>query len=188
VATNEKLDAATATLDRLIKGTRPDQMTDPTPCAKWTVRDLMNHVIGGGHLFAMGFRGDPMPDASGGLPDFAGDNPPAAWDAAIADFNNALASPGAMDRMIALPGHGALPAPVILEIAGVDLLVHCWDLARATGQSYDVPEPVLSSAYESIRQMISPEMRDGDVFAAEVQVPETAPLGDKLAAFAGREP
>ena len=49
--TNELLDTAVTTLASLAESTRPDQLDQPTPCAKWRVRDLLNHVVGGGHAF-----------------------------------------------------------------------------------------------------------------------------------------
>ena len=45
-------------LTPLVDGTQVDQLDNQTPCAKWKVRDLLNHVIGGGYMFTAGLRGD----------------------------------------------------------------------------------------------------------------------------------
>ena len=44
------------------------QLSAPTPCSEWKVRDLLNHVIGGGHMFTAGLRGQGM--GAGAPPDF----------------------------------------------------------------------------------------------------------------------
>ena len=185
--TNALLDTAANTLEHLVGGTRTDQLDDPTPCTKWRVRDLINHVVGGGHVFAMGFRGDPMPDVDGPMPDMLGDDPKTAVKAALADFYDGLQSPGAMERMVTLP-IGSIPAPVALQIASFDLLVHCWDLATATGQPLNVSDDVIASADAAAHQLIAPAFRDGDTFGAEVAVPDDATPIQRFVAFTGRDP
>jgi uncharacterized protein (TIGR03086 family) len=188
MAPSDQLEYPITALSALVAGTRPDQMTLPTPCAKWTVRDLFNHFIGGGQMFAAAFRGEQVamdPDAP--APDLTGDDPQGAYRAAIDAFRAGIDSPGAMDRIISLP-FGQVPAPVTLQILYFDLLVHCWDLATATGQAFEPPADVVAKAEEMARQMIAPEARDGDTFAAEVTPPPDATPMQRLVAFTGRQP
>jgi uncharacterized protein (TIGR03086 family) len=177
-------------LGALISGTRPEQMSDQTPCAKWTVHDLINHVVGGGHMFAAAFRGESLPgmdDASGAMPDLLGDEPAGAFDETIADYRDAIARPGVADRMVTLP-FGTMPGQVAMDIAAVDLLIHCWDLARATGQTFR-PSPEFVDAAEAFAHVsIPPEARDGDAFAAQVPAPRGASALERLIAFTGRQP
>ncbi len=187
-------------LAMLIKETRPEQMADRTPCAKWTVHDLINHVIGGGHMMAAAFRGESMPgmpdarseamseaQAVAAMPDFVGADPAGAFDDAIADYREAISRPGAADRLVTLP-FAALPGQVAMDVAAVDLLVHSWDLARATGRSFS-PSPALVDAADSFaRAFITPEARDGDSFAAEIPAPAGASPLERLIAFTGRQP
>ena len=182
---SEPLTYVLDSMEKLIADTREDQLALPTPCAGWTVRDLINHFVGGGHMFAMLYRGEPVPDMHGPAPDMLGSDPAGAARAARADFDAALASPGAMDRIVALPV-GAVPAPVGLDIATFDVLVHCWDLATATGQSFDPPDDVVAVADGFARQGLPPEARDGDTFKAEVTPPAGASPLARLAAFTGR--
>jgi len=187
MAPSDQLREHVAGLRRLVAGIRPEQMSDPTPCAKWSVRDLCNHFVGGAHLFASAFRGEPMavdPDATV-TADLCGDDPVGAFDAAAASFVDAVDSPGAMERIIDLP-FGQIPAPVTLEILKFDLLVHSWDLATATGQHFSPPDDMVTQASEAARMIIAPEARDGDTFAAEVVPPAGATPIERLAAFAGR--
>lgn len=186
MAPSDELRDHIAGLRRLTDGIRPDQMSNPTPCAKWTVRDLCNHFVGGAQMFASAFRGDELaidPDAP--VPDLLGSDPGQAFDDAVAAFASAVDSPGAMDRTINLP-FGQLPAPVTLAILKFDLLVHSWDLATATGQKFSPPDEMVAEADGVARMIIAPEARDGDTFAAEVQPGAGATPIERLAAFAGR--
>lgn len=174
---------ATALHD-LIAGVRADQWDNPTPCAGWTVRDLANHLVGGGTMFAASFRGEAVEGDGSDMPDLLGDDAAGAWDRVIADFESAVAAPGAMDRQVVLP-FATLPAQVALDIASFDLLVHAWDLARATGQSFDPPDDVVAAGCQ-VAETIVDGLRDGDTFTDAVEPPADASPMDRLAAFCGR--
>jgi uncharacterized protein (TIGR03086 family) len=173
-----------STLHDLIAGVQADQWDDPTPCATWTVRDLANHLVGGGAMFAASFRGETVEMGDGATPDLLGDDPTAAWDQVTADFAAAVSTPGAMDREVVLP-FASLPAPVALDIATFDLLVHAWDLARATGQSFDPPADLVAHAQPVARPVVD-GLRDGNTFKDATATPEAARDIDALAAYTGR--
>src|SRR4051794_687882 len=67
-----QFDAVIDTLRPVVAGIRQDQLTRATPCAKWTVADLLNHIVGGGHAFAAAFRGTPFGDADAAPSDLLG--------------------------------------------------------------------------------------------------------------------
>jgi uncharacterized protein (TIGR03086 family) len=182
---SEELTYVLDSMEKLIANTREDQMANPTPCDKWVVRDLINHFVGGGHMFATLYRGEPMPDMDGPVPDMLGSDPAAAARAARADFDAALAEPGVMERIVHLP-IGSVPAPVGLNLATFDVLVHCWDLATATGQAFDPPVEIVAIAQGYARQILQPEARDGDTFKAEETPSSGASALARLAAFTGR--
>ena len=177
-------------LGALIQGTRPEQMSDRTPCAKWTVHDLINHVVGGGHMFAAAFRGESLPgmsEASDAMPDLLGDDPAGAFEQTIADYRDAIGRPDAAERMVTLP-FGEMPGQVAMNIAAVDLLIHCWDLARATGQTFTPSAEFVDAAEAFAHVSIPPEARDGDAFAIAVPAPRGASALERLIAFTGRQP
>jgi uncharacterized protein (TIGR03086 family) len=186
-----------ATMSRVIEETRrivdhvePDQLDNPTPCTAWTVRDLLNHVIGGAEMFAICVRdGDVSDERLGEL--LTGDNlgadHKAAFAAAAADAEAAFAIPGAMDRMVKLP-FGEMPAGMAVNIAIFDVTTHAWDLARATGQDVEIDPEVAALAYEVAQGMLSDDMRATGLFGPAVRVPDDAPMADRLAALAGRTP
>src|SRR6185436_14208739 len=118
---------------------QPDQLGSPTPCASWTVADIINHVVGGHRFFAAAVRGDEPPE---GETDFASGDFVAAYDDATGASIAAFGEPGAMDRTLTLP-FGELPGSMFIGIATGDTFTHGWDLAKATGQSTDL-DPALA--------------------------------------------
>jgi uncharacterized protein (TIGR03086 family) len=186
MAPSDELTYQIDTLRTLVAGVKPEQMHNPTPCANWDVRGLVNHFVGGAHMFASAFRGEELhidPDAP--MPDLVGDDPLASLDAALADFNAAVDAPGAMDKVINLP-FGEIPGPVVLEILKFDLLVHAWDLSQATGQAFDPPAEFCEQGLQAAQMIIAPEARDGDTFKDEVSASPSASPIEKLVAFTGR--
>lgn len=83
-------------------------------------------------------------------------------------------------------GFAELPATLVANILNLELLVHAWDFAKATGQELTV-SPVLSDYVLGLaRNTISPQRRDTS-FADETLVDESAASMERLIAFTGRE-
>jgi len=116
-----------------------------------------------------------------------GDDPAKTYDRVMADFRDAMRSPGAMDRVLSVP-FGEIPAPALVGFVAFDLVVHASDLATATGQEFDPPAELVAGADAFARQAVAPEWRDGDTFAAEVDPPADATPLQRLIAFSGRQP
>ena len=172
---------------RLVNGIGPDQLGAQTPCAEWTVRDLVNHITGGAEMFALSVAQGSVPDDVVGRL-LGGDNLTGgvqeSWSAASTKAMAAFDEPGAMEKIVTLP-FGEMPGRVALDIAIFDVATHACDLARATGQSIE-DRDVLASALEIGRRMVGPELRVPGVFDAEQPVAEDAPIEDRVLAFAGR--
>ena len=176
---SEQLTYVLDSMEQLITNTRDDQLSMPTPCANWQVRDLINHFVGGGHMFAMACtrrRADARHGRTRAR--HARLRPRSGGSCCARDFDAAIAQPGAMERMVELP-IGTVPVPAGLQVATFDVLVHCWDLATATGQSFDPPADVVAIADGFARQGLPPEARDGDTFKDEVTPPaDASPLAE----------
>jgi uncharacterized protein (TIGR03086 family) len=182
---SEQLQFQTSALQELMGGVKPDQWDNSTPCAKWTVRDLAGHLVGGGMMFAASFRGEAVQNGGEGeTPDVLGDDPAGALARMIEDFKSSADAPGAMERDVTLP-FATLPAQVALDIAKFDLLVHAWDLAHATGQPFDPPAEVVANARATATTIVD-RLRDGDTFRDAVDAPADARPIDQLAAYTGR--
>ena len=188
--TIESLEAAFAATRTVLAEVTPERYGDPTPCASWTVRDLVNHIVEGANWFPLCVEAAaaPDPDPTHGV-DYAAGDAVASFDAGAAAALAAFAAPGAQERMIVLP-FGELPGSVFMGIATNDMVVHGWDLARATGQPYDVdPEQavrllgVVSSFADTLR---GPE--GAGAFGPAVEAPEGATPLLRLVAYLGRQP
>ena len=174
-------------LSPLVDGTRADQLDNPTPCSEWKVRDLLNHVIGGGHMFAAGLRGEAV--AGGGADDLVGDDHRASFKTSIDGFSSALADTpaGDLDKMVTLP-FGTMPAVVALQLAAGDLLVHAWDLSQATGQPFDPPAAFVEASYGFFKVAVNDDLRAAGMFGAAKEVASDAAALDRLLAHSGRRP
>jgi uncharacterized protein (TIGR03086 family) len=183
------IDTIVTGMGQLISGTRRDQMQNSTPCSQWNVRDLITHVVGGGHMFAAAFRGESAssPETAPETPDVLGDDPAAAFEDAVSDFDGAVKTRGNLDGMVTFP-FAELPATVALDLSAVDLMVHSWDLAQATDQTYS-PSPELVSACDGFaREFLKHIERKPESFDVEVNAAADASPLDSLIAFTGRRP
>jgi len=175
---------------RVVDDIEPSQLDNPSPCAEWTVRDVLNHVTGGADMFAVCVEEGGISDArlvelvSG---DNLGSDYRGSFAAASKRAISAFEKPGAAEKIVTLP-FGEMPAGVAMRIAVFDVTVHAWDLARGTGQDTALDRDVLEAALQAGREMIGPDMRGTGLFDAEIAPPAGAPLQDQLAAFAGRRP
>jgi uncharacterized protein (TIGR03086 family) len=79
-----------------------------------------------------------------------------------------------------------MPAAVAADILSLELLVHAWDVAEATGQTIEVSDALSGFVLERGREVIQPGARDGDRFGPEVAVGPDADNLRRLAAFTGR--
>lgn len=178
------VDATTAVVDNV----KPADLSQPTLCTEWTVRDLINHMVGGSTMFAVSAEQGSVPDEllgqlMGG--DNLGDDPQGAWAQASKRAMDAFEGPGAMEKIVKLP-FGEMPAGIALNIAIFDVATHAVDLARATGQHVTDTE-MLEGALAIGQQMLGPDLRVPGVFGAEQPCNDTAPIEDRLLTFAGRE-
>jgi uncharacterized protein (TIGR03086 family) len=103
----------------------------------------------------------------------------------MVDLLDAVRSKGAMTRMVEAP-FGEVPGEVFARFVAFDGLVHGWDIATATGQAYDPPAELVDEVSTFARQALAPEMRDGDTFADEASVADSADALTRLVAFSGR--
>ena len=165
---------------KVIGGVGADQYGDTTPCQEWTVRDLLEHMIG--VVAGLGAA------AAGSAPErfeLASD-PADQFDTAATAALAAWRAPGVLDRIIDA-GPGPMPGRVLAGINLLDTATHTWDLATATGQPAALPDDVAIAALEASMATIRPEIRKGR-FGPEVAVPADADPTDRLVAFLGRTP
>jgi uncharacterized protein (TIGR03086 family) len=184
-ATADQLSLALDFTGQLIGAVRADQWAGPTPCPDWTVRALVTHLVAGNNLFAGALRGGQPPAApqatvrpEAGLL--------ASYRDSAAEMLGAFREPGALDRIVTVP-FGTVPGMVALHLRITELLVHGWDLARATGQPVIAPDDLAAQELAFSRSMLANIPPDRHPFAPPQPVAALAPAIDQLAACLGRD-
>jgi uncharacterized protein (TIGR03086 family) len=83
-----------------------------------------------------------------------------------------------------------LPGEVAGLVALDELVLHGWDVARASGQAYECDPVTLEAVHGFVAQFSGPgkEAARGGLFGPEVAVPPDAPLLDRVVGMAGRDP
>lgn len=162
------------------------QLASQSPCAGWTARDVLNHMIGGADLFGASARGEerPLPDWSD-MPDWVGDDPPASYHRSASELIAAFSAKGVLDGTVPMPW-GETPATFAVNLIMADHVTHAWDLTRATGLTIDIQDRAVDTALDTSHASISPEFRAAGLYGPEQTAPADAPPLDRLAAFTGR--
>lgn len=152
-----------------------DRLDVSTPCEKWDVRTLLSHMLETQRYFQASAQGKDA-SLSPDPPDLLGDDPVAQFRETRAETLRVFGEDGVVEK--------TGPA---LGIAFSDMLLHGWDLAKATGQDATMPDGLPEAAYEMIHGRFTEEQRKG-VFAPEVPVGSGASAQDRLLAYTGRDP
>lgn len=172
----------------VVAGVRHEHLHARTPCARWDVHDVLNHVIGGNYMYAEIAAGRSV-DMSPPYPDLVGADPAASYETSRLAVMRSLHEDGALQRMWSLP-FAEVPGPVGRNIHLLELVAHTWDLAHATGQ-LDRLDPELADAAHGVASLAVPaQVRNqrGDPFAPERSAGSGAGAYERMAAFLGRTP
>jgi uncharacterized protein (TIGR03086 family) len=190
VDTYQALDGAISSTRPIAEGTTPAQLDRPTPCTAWDARALLNHIVGTLWLAHALLTDTPPPYGlqPGGLPDtdLVGDDPIAAYTEGADAARAAASTNGALDASHPTP-LGEMPGAGLAGFASLDLVVHGWDLAQATGQSASFDEELVGHCFGFAQQVITDQMR-GPLIGSPVPVPDAAPTIERLVGFMGRHP
>jgi uncharacterized protein (TIGR03086 family) len=179
---SELLDATARRAVPVVRGVRDDQLGDPTPCAEYTVRDLLNHLL---HV-VIGFQALAARQEADftTTPDYLSGDWRGRFEDETARLVEAWAVPGADEGVT---GTMHLPARTVGSMVLLDLTVHIWDLARATGQDF-TPDEASGPALEALVEKMGPTGRQRKVFAEPVPVPDGVSAFETLLAATGRDP
>jgi uncharacterized protein (TIGR03086 family) len=154
----EALDRSTAGFARTLSQVRDDQWTAPTPNPGWSVRDLVNHVVGGNRRYIVLLTGAPTVDVEALRDlDHLSSDPTRAFCETAAAVAVAFQAPGAMTQIV---HHrlGDRTGEELLVMRVIEHALHGWDLAHAIGDDddldSDVAETVLA-AFAADPRMLS---------------------------------
>jgi uncharacterized protein (TIGR03086 family) len=175
-----------------VAAVRPDQWSSPSPCARWNARDVVDHIVSmHGYMLA------PLGRNLGSDVSVA-DDPLAAFQAARAAVEAVLRDPELAQTRCETPTGEMTAEDQIDQVVSDDLVLHGWDLARATGQDDTMDPQDVQRLWESTRSVPAEVMEQYrtpgafgpgvEVYGPEVQVADDAPLQHRLLGLIGRDP
>jgi uncharacterized protein (TIGR03086 family) len=171
---------AAAKTSAVVARVETDQMSSPTPCTEFDVAALAAHMALPEMSIAAATKSEfsPQPFDAG------------AWQVRLRDGLAALpaawATPGALEGMTNF-GSGEMPAAQAASITLMELLIHGWDLAKATGQRFSVDDALGQMVY-GIVEAGRPAGTEAGFFGQAVAVPDTASPFDRALGLSGRDP
>lgn len=172
---------------KIVAGIQPDQRTLPTPDEGWDVRALLNHIVSG-NLWAVeltaGQTIDEVGDRLDG--DMLGDDPLGAYDASAQAAAAAFEVAGALDAQCAV-SYGPVPGSVYAGHRFIDVLIHGWDLAIATGQDATLDTALVAACLAVVEPQAGLMQASGS-YGSHVDAPADADPQTRLLALLGRRP
>ncbi|MFG2098409.1 TIGR03086 family metal-binding protein [Streptomyces sp. NPDC048612] len=167
----------------LVDAVRPEDLALPTPCAGWTVRQLLGHMVWENLMAASVAEGAPRADHTA---DHLGDDHRAAFADSVRAARAAFTGSGMLHRTF---GPYEAPGVMLVQQVVVELLAHGWDLARAVGAPTGLAPEAAEETLAAARRIYGAAPRtEGSSLAPERPAPPGAGATDRLAAFLGRDP
>lgn len=166
---------------------RAEQLDRPTSCSEWNLREVCNHTLGAME-FMVAVTGEGLASvdpASWTTTDLIGADPGAAF-TTIAD--RALAvwrTPWVLQRQCQMP-FGLEPGWRVAQRSLTDVVVHGWDISRASGENADIPDALAQSLWEIDQDLVDESLRGGPFALAVAFTGGSA--SDRLVSFLGRTP
>ncbi|RKT18115.1 uncharacterized protein (TIGR03086 family) [Streptomyces sp. 1114.5] len=173
-------------LEKLVATITPADLERPTPCTEFTLRQLLNHVVGGIHRCAYLGEGGRSQDIVPAIEDPGDDGWPAALGRARARATAAWAQDAKLGRPTVAPW-GEVPGAMVVGGYVMEAVTHSWDIAQALDSGFARDDALAHTALAIAEVVLPPESRVEGVPFAEVQpVAEDADVHARLAAWLGR--
>jgi uncharacterized protein (TIGR03086 family) len=165
-----------------------DQLNGPTPCEKLSLRDLVAHVGGLVPAFTAAARKEfgeltDTPPVEGAPLD---EDWRTAYPARLAALARAWREPAAWEGM-SRAGGVDFPGEVGGIIALTEVVIHGWDVAATTGQSYDIDDATAAAVLPHVTAIAAEGPVEG-LFGPAVAIADDAPTLDRIVALSGRDP
>ena len=170
----------------VLAGVPADRWLSPSPCEGWAAVDVAGHVTAGLLVVEMRAAGRELPEDDPDWREVAGADPLGSW-RRVRSRMMAELSPEALARPVQLALGLEMTLRDWLEGYPLELLVHSWDLAEATGQSVVFDADLVGPALATAEQM-APGGREAGMLGPEVAVPDGADEQARLLALFGRSP
>jgi uncharacterized protein (TIGR03086 family) len=178
---------ALAATETKVAGVGGDQWAQDTPCEGWDVRELVNHIVSGNYWAGELARGKTIEEVGDRLDgDVLGDDPTAAYRESAETAARAFKEPGAMEAPCAV-SYGPVPGEVYAGHRLIDVLIHGWDVAKATGQDTAL-DPELVEACWAVVEPQKDLLLGSGMFGRDHEIPENADPQSRLLNLLGRTP
>jgi uncharacterized protein (TIGR03086 family) len=180
---------------RVVTTAARDDLTRPTPCAGWTLADLIAHMAAQHDGFAAAAAGEGADLGRWPPKRYDPDTLVTEYVAAADRVLAAFSADGVLDRPFELPEittQFTFPARRAIAFHLVDYVVHGWDVARSLGLR-DEPElePGVLAAAHRVALAVPEDNRQpapGAAFAPRLPVSAGASTLDSIVALLGRAP
>jgi uncharacterized protein (TIGR03086 family) len=190
------LDPAAREVARLLDGVTEDQLAGPTPCPDYPVAALLDHLMGLSLAFTWAACKTTATEGGSGEsgPGLAtAEHLDPEWRTLLprrlGELAEAWRDPTAWEG-ITEAGGVRMPAELMGAVALDELVLHGWDLARATRQPFTCDPASTTAVLAFTSASAQPEQAAGreGLFGPVSDVPEDAPAFDRALGFAGRDP
>lgn len=186
MATPVDLTPAADRVAGLLADVQDDELGAATPSAERTVGDLLSHLVGLTEAFRRAARKEPDLGPPPSSPPPLHPEWRSVLPANLRSLATAWQDPAARVGTSAAGGV-EMPAAMIAVVALDELVLHGWDLARATGQPYEPDPASVEACFEFVTASARPEGVPG-LFGPQVAVPPDAPALHRLLGLSGRDP
>ncbi len=151
---------------RFLVGVEANQWSNMTPCDEWDVRSVANHIVAGNLWAAELATGRTIDDVGDRLDgNQLGDRPIEAFDRSADAAAHAFEIPGVLEAPCAV-SYGPVPGSVYLGHRFLDVLIHGWDIAIATGQESTL-DPSLVEACQAVIEPQIEQLQASGMFGSE---------------------
>ncbi len=171
----------------VLAGVTDDQLAHATPCSDYTVGDLINHVsdVSQGSA-ALARRTHTAAGTTDDKAMLLGGNWCEPVTAHVLALGDSWADPAAWQGRFDAAGV-ELSNELWGRIALTEMVLHGWDLATATEQSFDLPRTTLQACLDHVAEFV-PNAPVPALWGPVVDVPDSAPLLERIIAITGRTP
>jgi len=170
---------------RIVAGVPSDRWHANTPCDGWDVRALVNHIVAGNLWAAELGAGGTIEGVGDRLDgDVLGPDPVGSYATSAKAAAAVFRAPGALDAPCAV-SYGPVPGSVYAGHRFIDVFIHGWDLAAATGQDTALDAGLL----QACREVAEPQLeafRGAGALAGSLPVPPGASDQTRFLAMLGR--
>jgi uncharacterized protein (TIGR03086 family) len=170
-------------MTKTVRAVPPDAWDNAAPCEGWVARDIVRHMVEWIPGFLRSGSDVDLPEGPS-----VDDDPVAAWQILTDGIQRVLEDPQSAHSQFEHPraGRHSVEDAIATFFLG-DVLIHTWDLARATGVDETLDAEEVHRMFEGI-EPYDEMLRASGQYGPRVEVPNDADEQTKLIAFMGRQP